>query len=260
MKSNKIIKQIPKYTLFEKEITENAILDNLISDGKFTHTSFSYKTETLIQFMYYCLTYFFKNRTYGESLFNIELYDNNDINAKKFSYLFKFKIILPKLFKLIIKYLSTKNNWFNFIFHGIELINLIQLFEMKNNECSNYNSLLNYLLNLKYRFINDKENNIPMIFYSNWLDIFINGISDIIADILSSNLMLYKIPKKKLSKFLGFNNNIHENEIYCQICKQIPTNLLSFKCGHYYCYYCYYYNFILRFPDKNIEDICYSCK
>ena len=58
MNTNKLIKYIPKYTIIEKEITENGIINDLINDNKYTQISFSYKTETLIQFMYYCLTYF----------------------------------------------------------------------------------------------------------------------------------------------------------------------------------------------------------
>ena len=65
MNGNEIIKNIPKYTIFEKEITDKIILDDLITGNKFTQISFSYKTETIIQFMYYCLNYFFKNKTYG---------------------------------------------------------------------------------------------------------------------------------------------------------------------------------------------------
>ena len=58
MKKNKIAKYVPKYSIIEKEITENAILNNLINGNKIAQISFSYKTETLIQFMYYCLIYF----------------------------------------------------------------------------------------------------------------------------------------------------------------------------------------------------------
>ena len=144
MKKNKIVGCVPKYSIIEKEITEQEILNDLIKGNEIAQISFSYKTETLIQFMYYCLiysdllTYFFKNKTYGESLHNIELIENN-----KESYLFKLKLILPNLLKLILKYLSIYNNWFNFTFKGIELINLIILFESQKNESHSYSSLLN---------------------------------------------------------------------------------------------------------------------
>ena len=124
MKTNKNIKNIPIYTIIEKESTERAIFDDLIYGNKFTEISFSYKTEILIQFMYYCLTYFFKKRTYGESFHNIELFEN-DSNKNNESYLFKLKIILPNLLKLILKYLSLNNSWFNFTFRGFELTNNI---------------------------------------------------------------------------------------------------------------------------------------
>ncbi len=191
MKKNKIVKYVPKYSIIEKEITEQEILNDLIKGNEIAQISFSYKTETLIQFMYYCLTYFFKNKTYGESLHNIELIENN-----KESYLFKLKLLLPNLLKLILKYLSIYNNWFNFTFKGIELINLIILFESQKNESHSYSSLLNYLLNLKYRLSDEKRN--KNIFYSYWFNIIINKISDIIAEIYSSNLILFKSPKEKL--------------------------------------------------------------
>ena len=204
MKKNKIVKYVPKYSIIEKEITEQEILNDLIKGNEIAQISFSYKTETLIQFMYYCLTYFFKNKTYGESLHNIELIENN-----KESYLFKLKLILPNLLKLILKYLSIYNNWFNFTFKGIELINLIILFESQKNDSNSYSSLLNYLLNLKYRLSDEKRNN--NIFYSNWFNIIINKISDIIAEIYSSNLILFKSPKEKLYELIGFNKTTLSN-------------------------------------------------
>lgn len=250
MKKSKIAKYVPKYSIIEKEITENAILNDLINDNKIAQISFSYKTETLIQFMYYCLTYFFKNKTYGESFHNIELFENN-----KESYLFKLKLILPNLLKLILKYLSIYNSWFNFTFQGIELINLIICFESPNNVSNSYSSLLNYLLNLKYRLGDEKRNNI--IFYSTWFDVFINKISDIIAEIYSSNLILFKSPKEKLFELIGFNNK--KDRQLCQICKQFPTNSISFQCGHFFCYYCYFYNFMSIYPEKNITNNCFLC-
>ena len=255
MKTNKFIKSFPKYIIIEKEITENAIINDLIYDNKYTQISFSYKTETLIQFMYYCLTYFFKSKTYAESFHNIKL-SGNDNKTNDSSYLFKLKLILPNLLKLIIKYLSTKNSWFNFTFHGIELINLIICFESGNNKSPVYNSLLNYLLNLKYRLINDKNNN--NIFYTNWFTSFINIISDIITEIISSNLMFLKSTKNKLYDLLGLDNN--KEKYLCNVCKKIPTNSIYFKCGHIYCYYCYFYNSKLLFPQKNIKNICLICK
>ena len=232
MKKNKIAKYVPKYSIIEKEITENTILNDLINGNKIAQISFSYKTETLIQFMYYCL-----------------------IENNKESYLFKFKLILPKLLKLILKYLSIYNNWFNFTFKGIELINLIILFESQKNDSNSYSSLLNYLLNLKYRLGDEKRNNI--IFYSTWFDVFINKISDIIAEIYSSNLILFKSPKEKLFELIGFNNK--KDRQLCQICKQFPTNSISFQCGHFFCYYCYFYNFMSIYPEKNIANNCFLC-
>ena len=120
MNFNNIIKNVPNYCLIEKEITEKAILDDLIYGNKFSQISFSYKTETLIQFVYYCLNYFFKNKTHAESFHNIELEESN-INNNNTSYLFKLKLILPNLLKLILKYLSINNSWFNCTFHGIEI-------------------------------------------------------------------------------------------------------------------------------------------
>ena len=251
MKKNKIVKYVPKYSIIEKEITEQEILNDLINGNKIAQISFSYKTETLIQFMYYCLTYFFKNKTYGESLHNIELIENNTE-----SYLFKLKFILPNLLKLILKYLSIHNSWFNFTFQGIELINLIICFESSKNASNSYNSLLNYLLNLKYRLDDEKRNN--NIFYSNWFNIIINKISDIVAEIYSSNLILFKSPKDKLFKLIGFND-IKDKQL-CQVCKKIPTNSISFQCGHLFCYYCYYYNFISLYPEKELINICLLCK
>lgn len=255
MNSNKIIKFIPKYTFIEKNIAEKAILDDLIYGNKFTGISFSYKTEALIQFMYYCLTYFFKNRTYEETFYKIKLSENNEkINEE--SYLFKFKLILPNLLKLILKYLSINNKWFNFIFQGFELINLIICFESGRNKSNEYNSLLNYLLNLKYRLNNDETN--QNIIYSNWFNMFTNEITDIISDIMSSNLVSLKFSKEKLSNILGIGNN--SEKYFCQICKKIPTNSISFKCGHFYCYYCFFYNSKLLFPEIEIRNICLICK
>ena len=251
MKKNKIVKYVPKYSIIEQEITEQEILNDLIKGNEIAQISFSYKTETLIQFMYYCLTYFFKNKTYGESLHNIELIENNTE-----SYLFKLKFILPNLLKLILKYLSIHNSWFNFTFQGIELINLIICFESSKNESNSYNSLLNYLLNIKYRLDDEKRNN--NIFYSNWFNIIINKISDIVAEIYSSNLILFKSPKAKLFKLIGFDD-ITDKQL-CQVCKKFPTNSISFQCGHLFCYYCYYYNFISLYPEKELIKICLLCK
>ena len=250
MKKNKISKYVPKYSIIEKEITENEILNDLINGNKLAQISFSYKTETLIKFIYYCLTYFFKNKTYAESFHNIELVEND-----KESYLFKLKLILPNLMKLILKYLSINNNWFNFTFHGIELLNLIICLESQKNSSNSYSSILNYLLNLKYKLGNEKISN--NIFYSSWFDILINKISDIISEIYSSNLILFKSPKGKLLKLIGFNDN-KENQL-CQICKHFPTNSISFQCGHFFCYYCFFYNFISLYPEKDLANICFLC-
>ena len=158
--------------------------------------------------------------------------------------------------KLILKYLSIYNNWFNFTFKGIELINLIILFESQKNDSNSYSSLLNYLLNLKCRLSDEKRNN--NIFYSNWFNIIINKISDIIAEIYSSNLILFKSPKEKLYELICFNNS--KDKQLCQICKQFPTNSICFQCGHLFCYYCYFYNFISIYPEKEIINICLLCK
>jgi len=255
MNGNEIIKNIPKYTIFEKEITDKIILDDLITGNKFTQISFSYKTETIIQFMYYCLNYFFKNKTYGEKLFNIELYNNRNNNT---SYLFKFNILLPHIFKLIIKYLSINNKWFNFMFHGLELINLIRFLDSKTYKSFDYNSLLYYLFNIKYRLLDNNLNSNPGIFYSDWLILLINGISDIIGELLYFNKDLLNIPKEKLLNLLRLNN---KNKIICYICKLFPTNLIYFKCGHYFCYYCYYYNIKTIKNNKILNgQICFFCK
>ena len=66
-----------------------------------------------------------------------------------------------------------------------------------------------------------------------------------------------KSTKDKLYNFLGFGNI--EEKCFCQICKQIPINAISFKCGHFYCYYCFYYNSKLLFPIKEIKNICLIC-
>ena len=254
MNTNKIIKYIPKYTIIEKNITDKAILDDLIHGNKFTGISFSYKTETLIQFIYYCLTFFFKNKTYGESFYNIKLSENNT-NTKEESYLFKLKLILPNLMKLVLKYLSYNNKWFNFTFQGLELIDLIFCFESGKSKSTVYDSLLDYLLNLKYRLENDKIN--QNIIYTSWFNIFINKITDIISDIISQNMNSLKSTKDKLYNFLGFGNIAEK--CFCQICKQIPINAISFKCGHFYCYYCFYYNSKILFPIKEIKNICLIC-
>lgn len=255
MKTNKNIKNIPIYTIIEKESTERAIFDDLIYGNKFTEISFSYKTEILIQFMYYCLTYFFKKRTYGESFHNIELFEN-DSNKNNESYLFKLKIILPNLLKLILKYLSLNNRWFNFTFRGFELIDLIICFEYKKNKTNEYSSLLNYLLKLKYRLVNNEIN--QEIVYSNWANFFIDKISDIISEIISSNIDYLKSKKLKLYNFLGFGINKENN--YCQICRQFPVNSISLKCGHCYCYYCFFYNSKLILSENEKKNICLICK
>ena len=255
MKTNKNIKNIPIYTIIEKESTERAIFDDLIYGNKFTEISFSYKTEILIQFMYYCLTYFFKKRTYGESFHNIELFEN-DSNKNNESYLFKLKIILPNLLKLILKYLSLNNRWFNFTFRGFELIDLIICFEHENNKINEYSSLLNYLLKLKYRLVNGEIN--QDIIYSNWFTFLIDSISDIISEITSLSIAYFKSKKLKLYNFLGFDNNKENN--FCQICKQFPVNSISLKCGHCYCYYCLFYNSKLLFPKNEKRNICLICR
>ena len=157
--------------------------------------------------------------------------------------------------KLILKYLSINNNWFNFTFQGIELLNLIICLESQKNSSNSYSSILNYLLNLKYKLGNEKISN--NIFYSSWFDILINKISDIISEIYSSNLILFKSPKEKLLKLIGFNDN-KENQL-CQICKHFPTNSISFQCGHFFCYYCFFYNFISLYPEKDLANICFLC-
>ena len=237
MKENRIIKNVSKYCIFEKEITDKVIINDLITGNRFTQISFSYKTEALIQFMYYCLNYFFKNKTYGEKMVNIQLY-NNTYNEN--NYLFKFKVLLPHIFKIIIKYLSINNHWFNYIFHGLELIDLIKFLDTKNYKSYDYNSLLHYLYNIKYRLLDTQLNSEHEVLYSNWFYILINGISDIISELLYFYKHLLKMPTEKIFNMLRLNNN---NKIICQICKLFPINLLYFnKCGHYFCYYCYFYN------------------
>ena len=224
MINNNAMKNASKYLIFEKEITDMAIINDLITGKKSTQVSFSYKTETIIQFMYYCLNYFFKNKTYGENMCNIELY-NNSYN-RNMPFLFKLKILLPHIFKLIIKYLSINNHWFNFMFHGIELFNLIRFLDTKNYKSYDYNSLLHYLFNTKYRLINYQSNPEINIFYSNWPNILINGITDIISELLYFNKQLLKVPEDNLFNILWSNNN--NNKIICQICKLFPVNLILF--------------------------------
>ena len=244
--------EVPKYIIFEKKISDEAIIDDLLSGNRLTQISFSYKTETIIQFMYYCLNYFFKRKTYGENFLNIELYDKN------LSYLFKFKILLPNIFKIIIKYLSITNNWFNFIFNGLELIDLLHFLELKKYKSYDYNSLIYYLLDVKYKLSDTQLNSNQGIIYSNWFNIFIEGVSDIITELLSLNNQILKRPKEKLFLLLGLNDN---KNIFCEICKIFPVNSIYFKCGHYFCYYCYFYNSKLIFSQKNINnEICFLCQ
>ena len=244
--------EVPKYTILEKKICDEAIIDDLLSGNKLTQLSFSYKTETIIQFMYYCLNYFFKRKTYGENLLNIELYNKN------LSYLFKFKILLPYIFKIIIKYLSITSNWFNFIFNGLELINLLHFLELKKYKSYDYNSIIYYLLNVKYRLVDNRLNSNQGIIFSSWFNIFIEGVSDIITELLTINNQLLKRPKEKIFLFLGLNDN---KNIFCEICKNFPVNSIYFKCGHYFCYYCYFYNSKLIYPQKNINnEICFLCQ
>lgn len=259
MKENKIVRNVSKYTIFEKEITDEVIIDDLITGNKLTQISFSYETETLIKFMYYCLNYFFKNKTYGENLFRIELYNDNYNNNS--SYLFKFKMLLPHIFKIIIKYLSINNKWFNFMFNGYELINLIQFLDTKNAISFDYNSLLNYLLNIKYRLLDNQLNINHEILYSNWPNILLNGISNIIAELFyyNKNFQLFKKPKDKIFNLLGFNEE--KNKVICKICKLFPTNLIYFKCGHFFCYYCYFYKSkVLNSKEILNEQQCVYCK
>ena len=254
MNENKNIGNVSKYKILEKEISDSVIIEDLITGNTSTQISFSYKTETLIQFMYYCLNYFFKNKTYGEKLFNIELYNN------KISYLFKFKILLPHIFKLIIKYLSINNKWFNFIFNGFELINLIQFLDTKNYKSFDYNSLLNYLLNIKYKLVDNQLNNNETM-YSNWPNILLDGISNIIAEILyiNRNNNLLKKPKEGILKLIEFKEK--NNIICCKICKLFPNNLIYFKCRHYFCYYCYFYNLKIKASQEIVnKEICFFCK
>ena len=249
---------VPKYTIFEKEIIDKNIINDLLTGNKFTQISFSYKTETLIQFMYYCLNYFFKNKTYGEKMLHIELYDNN-ITNNNISYLFKFKMLLPHIFKLIIKYLSISNKWFDFMFNGFELINLLRFLDTNNYKSFDYNSLLTYLLNIKYKLLDDQIEINHEILYSNWSILLLNSISNIIGEILYFNIPLLKKPKEKLLDKLGYHKN--RNNIFCQICKLFPVNLIYFQCGHYYCYYCYFYNSkIINTQEIQNEHICFFCK
>lgn len=251
MDKNIQIKKVPKYLIFEKEIVDENILDDLIEGNKSTQISFSYETEAIIKFMYYCLNYFFKNQTYGEKLLNIELYDNKNKNN---SYLFKFKLLLPYLFKIIIRYLSINKKWFNFIFNGLELLNLINFLDTKNYSSFNYNSLLHYLLNVKYKLIDNQMNLKEVILYNSSFNFLINGISEIISDILYFNRELFQRPKEEIINLFG-----EKNKISCQVCKLFPTNLIYFKCGHYFCYYCYFYNSKIINNQKILNDKCFFC-
>ena len=244
--------EVPKYTIFEKKISDEAIIDDLLSGNRLTQISFSYKTETIIQFMYYCLNYFFKGKTYGEKILNIELYNKN------LSYLFKFKILLPYIFKIILKYLSLTDKWFNFIFNGLELINLFHFLELKKYKSYDYNSLIYYLLDVKYKLVDTQQNSNKGIIYSNWFNVFIDGVSDIITELLVINNQLLKRPKEKIFLLLGLNDKKY---IFCEICKNFPVNSIYFKCGHYFCYYCYFYNSKIIYSHKNINnEICFLCR
>ena len=259
MNENNIIQNVPKYTIFEKEITDKVIIYDLLTGNKFTQISFSYKTETLIRFMYYCLNYFFNNKTYGEKMLSIQLYDNNSNDNS--SYLFKFKLLLPHIFKIIIKYLSINNKWFDFMFNGLELINLIRFLDTSNYKSFDYNSILTYLLNIKYKLLDNEIDINHELFYSNWSNLLLNSISNIIAEILYYNTQLLKKPKEKILALLGYNKNKNRNNIICQICKKFPVNLISFNCGHYFCYYCYFYNSkIINTQGILNEQDCIFCK
>ena len=244
------IKNVPKYLIFEKEIIDENIIDDLIKGNKFNQISFSYKTEAIIKLIYYILNYFFKNKTYGEKTLNIELYDNSKSN----SYLFKFKILLPYIFKTIIKYLSITNKWFNFIFNGLELLNLINFLDTQKYKSFNYNSLLHYLLNVKYKLLDNQMDLKEEILFTNSFDILIDEIGNIISDLFYLNKKLLKGTKEEILLFQD------KNKICCQICKLFPINSIYFKCGHYFCYYCYFYNSKIINKHKNIvNDKCFLC-
>ena len=111
---------------------------------------------------------------------------------------------------------------------------------------------------MKYKLSDTQLNSNQGIIYSNWFNIFIEGVSDIITELLSLNNQILKRPKEKLFLLLGLNDN---KNILCEICKIFPVNSIYFKCGHYFCYYCYFYNSKLIFSQKNINnEICFLCQ
>ena len=234
-------KNVEKYLLFGKKFIDNFIINDLINGDKNLGVEFSYKMESFIRLIYYCLNYFLIGKTYGEKTMNIEIISNPTNNSS--SVLNKFKILLPYIFKIILKHLSINNAWFNFIFHGLELIDLIKFLENNDaNKSQQYDSILNYLFGIKYTLSNNSINSNFEILSSNWTNVVIEGISKIISEIYFLKDLI--IPNKLVRLIKG------QDDIVCKICGMFPSNLIYFDCGHYFCYYCYYYHDKIN-DDKN---------
>ena len=65
-------------------------------------------------------------------------------------------------------------------------------------------------------------------------------------------------PQQSTKRYRAIDK-IHISRL-CALCKDEPSNIVSFKCGHRYCYYCY----VVERENKQIQDenkmYCFICE
>ena len=212
----------------EKHELDNFIITNI------SHTT-NPKELIIIELFYFLSNTLYNNKTPGDTIINIV--DTIPKPTKALLYIIKSSI----------KYLSLKSPYINLISSLIDLIHYIIFIGNTNGVSLNY---IDYIFNRRY--------------YCNNNNITINNNTFLLKQMILNEVISFigvLFPQQQSTQRYRAIDRIHISRL-CALCKDEPSNIVSFKCGHRYCYYCY----IVERENKQIQDddnnnmYCFICE
>lgn len=218
----------------EKHELDNFIITNI------SHTTHS-KELIIIELFYFLSNTLYNNKTPGDTIINIT--DTIPKTTKVLIYIIKSSI----------KYLSLKSPYINLISSLIDVIHYIIFIGNTNGISLNY---IDYIFNRIYYCnnnitINNNNNNNHNTFL----------LKQMILNELISFIGVLFPQKQSTQRYLAIDK-IRISRL-CVLCKEEPSNIVSFKCGHRYCYYCYVVereNKQIQDDDNNNNMYCFICE
>ena len=199
-----------KYQIIEKNYIDNFILRIL------THLSGT-KEKILFNFFFQAYQILIFSRTQGEILSGLKSNSN------------KFSLVLNILLKVLFKHFSqTGSPLVQFLLRAADLISYVYFLSQSKGADE---SIVDNLFKKRYFSVvdvNDRDN----IASDNLL------IKKMIWEEISNFIILF-LPYKRCVAGEGPGK---EGPRVCPICEMYPTNIVSFRCGHSFCYYCYRIN------------------